>query len=68
MLDFFFFTVDLTCINKHDDFEVVVLLKSTVWFALVALHDREICRLERREMTLPTGSRNCLSFYGNRFW
>ena len=42
---FFFFTVGLTCISKHDDFEAVVLLKST---NKVALHDRKSCGLEKR--------------------
>ena len=45
---FFFFIVGLTCISKHDDFEAVVLLKSTFCTALVALHDRESCDLEKR--------------------
>ena len=45
---FIFITVGLTCISKHDDFEATVLLKSTVWTALVALHDWESCGLEKR--------------------
>ena len=34
--------------KQNNDFEAVVLLKSTLWRALVALHDRESCGLEKR--------------------
>ena len=46
---FIFFFVGLTCISKHDVFEAVVLLKSTLSTALAALHDRESCGLEKRK-------------------
>ena len=45
---FTFFAVVLTCISEHDDFEAVVLIKSTLWTALIATHNRESCGLEKR--------------------
>ena len=34
---------------QHEDFSPVVLLKNTLWMALVAFHDRESRGLPKRE-------------------
>ena len=49
---------NLRCITLNEDFKPVVLLKSTLWMALVALHDCESKRLPARDKVA-----NCFNRY-----
>ncbi|XP_057307483.1 uncharacterized protein LOC130645492 [Hydractinia symbiolongicarpus] len=40
---------DKKCITDHENFCPFVLLKDTLWTALVALHDRESCGMANRD-------------------